>query len=95
LASFLFNSGRTLHEVQHLLGHTQIKTIQLYSHLSQDTLLDASNAVTQAVGHLFTPLQSSLKVVRVMSSLQMSNAANFRSNLNASQLNNVPVRGSL
>lgn len=58
-ASFLVNAGRTLYEVQHLLGHTQIKTTQRYSHLSQDTLLDASNAVTRAVGHLFTPVASS------------------------------------
>lgn len=58
-ASFLVNSGRTLYEVQHLLGHTQIKTTARYSHLSQDTLLDASNAVTRAVGHLFTPTLSS------------------------------------
>ena len=54
-ASFLVNSGRTLYEVQQLLGHTQIKTTARYSHLSQDTLLDASNAVTRAVGHLFMP----------------------------------------
>ena len=58
-ASFLVNSGRTLYEVQHLLGHTQIKTTQRYSHLTQDTLLEASNAVTRAVGHLFTPMLSS------------------------------------
>ena len=54
-ASFLVNAGRTLYEVQHLLGHTQVKTTQRYSHLTKDTLLDASNAVTRAVGHLFTP----------------------------------------
>jgi integrase len=58
-ASFLVNAGRTLYEVQHLLGHTQIKTTARYSHLSQDTLLDASNAATRAVGHLFTPTLSS------------------------------------
>ena len=58
-ASFLVNAGRTLYEVQHLLGHTQIKTTQRYSHLTKDTLLDASNAVTRAVGHLFTPTLSS------------------------------------
>jgi len=58
-ASFLVNAGRTLYEVQHLLGHTQIKTTARYSHLSQDTLLDASNAVTRAVGHLFSPTLSS------------------------------------
>jgi site-specific recombinase XerD len=27
-ASLLINSGRTLYEVQHILGHTQIKTTQ-------------------------------------------------------------------
>ena len=54
-ASFLVNAGRTLYEVQHLLGHTQIKTTQRYSHLSQHTLLDASNAATRAVGGMFLP----------------------------------------
>lgn len=43
-ASLLINQGRTLYEVQHLLGHTQVKTTQRYAHLSQDTLLAASNA---------------------------------------------------
>lgn len=44
-ASFMVNSGRTLYEVQKILGHTQIKTTQRYAHLSQDTLLDAANSV--------------------------------------------------
>jgi integrase len=35
-ASLLINSGRTLYEVQHILGHTQVKTTQRYAHLSQD-----------------------------------------------------------
>ena len=56
-ASFLVNAGRTLYEVQHLLGHTQIKTTQRYSHLSQNTLLDAANTVTRVVGHLFVPTE--------------------------------------
>jgi integrase len=64
-ASFLVNSGRTLYEVQHLLGHTQIKTTQRYSHLTQDTLLDASNAVTRAVGHLFMPMVSASPAAQV------------------------------
>ena len=55
-ASLLVNSGRTLYEVQHILGHTQVKTTQRYAHLSQNTLLDAANAATRAVGHLFMPL---------------------------------------
>ena len=49
-ASLLINSGRTLYEVQHILGHTQVKTTQRYAHLSQDRLLAASNAATLAVG---------------------------------------------
>jgi integrase len=57
-ASFLVNAGRTLYEVQHLLGHTQIKTTQRYSHLTQDTLLDAANSVNTALGGMFVPMVS-------------------------------------
>lgn len=68
-ASFLVNSGRTLYEVQHLLGHTQIKTTQRYSHLTKDTLLDATNAVNSKIGHLFTaPLLPSGKAPQLTSS---------------------------
>lgn len=42
-ASFLVNHGRSLYEVQRILGHTQIRTTQRYAHLSQDTLLEAVN----------------------------------------------------
>lgn len=49
-ASLLINSGRSLYEVQKLLGHTQIKTTQRYAHLAPETLLEASNAATKAVG---------------------------------------------
>ena len=48
-ASLLINSGRTLYEVQHILGHTQVKTTQRYAHLSQDTLLAAANTATVAI----------------------------------------------
>jgi integrase len=59
-ASFLVNAGRTLYEVQHILGHTQVKTTQRYAHLSQDTLLAAANAANKAVGHLFRPMASTV-----------------------------------
>ena len=59
-ASFLVNSGRTLYEVQRLLGHTQIKTTQRYAHLSPDTLLDATNAANKAVGGMFLPMTPAL-----------------------------------
>ena len=48
-ASFLVNAGRSLYEVQKILGHTQIKTTQRYAHLSQESLLSAANAVSNAV----------------------------------------------
>jgi len=48
-ASFLINSGRSLYEVQKILGHTQIKTTQRYSHLSQDSLIAAANTATKSI----------------------------------------------
>jgi integrase len=54
-ASLLINSGRTLYEVQHILGHTQVKTTQRYAHLSQDTLLAAANSATNALGAAMMP----------------------------------------
>ena len=42
-ASFLVNSGRSLYEVQKLLGHAHIKTTQRYAHLSDETLISAAN----------------------------------------------------
>lgn len=48
-ASFLVNSGRSLYEVQRLLGHAHIKTTQRYAHLSNETLANAVNAVATFV----------------------------------------------
>jgi integrase len=61
-ASFLVNAGRSLYEVQRLLGHTQIKTTQRYAHLSHDTLLDATNSVTNVLGGMFVPLSKATSV---------------------------------
>ena len=49
-ASFLVNSGRTLYEVQKILGHTQVKTTQRYAHLSQETLIEAANSAVAVAG---------------------------------------------
>jgi len=51
-ASILINSGRSLYEVQHLLGHTQVKTTERYAHLQQDTLLQAASVVPNIIGNL-------------------------------------------
>lgn len=49
-ASILVNSGRSLYEVQKLLGHSQLSTTQRYAHLTQDTLREAAEKVGQVVG---------------------------------------------
>ena len=49
-ASFLVNSGRSLYEVQKILGHSQIKTTQRYAHLSQETLLEAVDSLGSVTG---------------------------------------------
>jgi len=54
-ASLLINSGRTLYEVQKILGHTQVKTTERYAHLSHGTLIDAANAASSAVGMMWNP----------------------------------------
>ena len=48
-ASFLINSGRSLYEVQNILGHTQVKTTQRYAHLNQDSLLKAVNTAGETI----------------------------------------------
>lgn len=50
MASNMVNSGRSIYEVSKVLGHTQLKTTQRYSHLSQDTLLAAVDASADAAG---------------------------------------------
>ena len=55
---YLSHSRRSLYEVQKILGHTQIKTTQRHAHLSQDTLIDAANSATLAVGVAMMPMVS-------------------------------------
>lgn len=44
-ASFLVNAGRSLYEVQQLLGHADIRTTSRYAHLSRDRLMEAVETV--------------------------------------------------
>ena len=57
-ASLLINSGRSLYEVQNILGHSQVKTTQRYAHLANETLLEAANAGTQAVGNVMRRMKT-------------------------------------
>jgi integrase len=45
-ASFLVNDGRTLYEVQQILGHSTPHVTMRYAHLSTRTLQDASNSAS-------------------------------------------------
>jgi integrase len=45
-ASLLVNSGRTLYEVQQILGHSDAKVTERYAHLSKRTLRDAANSAS-------------------------------------------------
>ena len=45
-ASFLVNEGRTLYEVQQILGHSDAKVTERYAHLSKKTLQDAANSAS-------------------------------------------------
>ena len=48
-ASFLVNSGRTLYEVQKILGHSTSKVTEKYSHLSSATLQAAANSASVVI----------------------------------------------
>jgi integrase len=48
-ASFLVNSGRTLYEVQQILGHSDPSVTQRYAHLSSKSLQDAANSASVAI----------------------------------------------
>jgi len=48
-ASFLINAGRTLYEVQRLLGHHDPKVTMRYAHLSPQSMRDAVNLVGNLV----------------------------------------------
>ncbi|WP_217646522.1 tyrosine-type recombinase/integrase [Nitrosomonas sp. Nm34] len=45
-ASWSVESGRSLYEVQEILGHSDPKVTMHYAHLSTKTLLDASSCVS-------------------------------------------------
>jgi integrase len=48
-ASLLINSGRSLFEVQKILGHSTPIMTQRYAHLTTKTLQEASNAAGDAI----------------------------------------------
>jgi integrase len=49
-ASMLVNEGRSLYEVQQLLGHSDPKVTERYAHLAPSTLQQAANSVAPRLG---------------------------------------------
>jgi integrase len=54
-ASFLVNGGRTLYEVQQILGHSDAKVTQRYAHLSTKTLQEAANSASLKIKGAMKP----------------------------------------
>jgi len=48
-ASFLVNSGRSLYEVQQILGHSDPSVTQRYAHLSSRSLQEAANSASAVI----------------------------------------------
>ena len=48
-ASMLINDGRTLYEVQQILGHSNPKVTQRYAHLTAKTLEAAANCASDRI----------------------------------------------
>lgn len=48
-ASFLVNNGRTIYEVQKILGHSDTKVTERYAHLSTKTLQAAADSASVAI----------------------------------------------
>lgn len=48
-ASFLVNSGRTLYEVQQILGHSDPSVTQRYAHLSTKAMQEAANSASLCI----------------------------------------------
>jgi integrase len=48
-ASMLINGGRTIYEVQRILGHSDTKVTERYAHLDQRTLQEAANSASLVI----------------------------------------------
>ena len=63
-ASFLVNSGRSLYEVQKILGHSSHSVTERYAHLSSKSLMDAANTASVMIkGATMTTAEVATKAV--------------------------------
>jgi site-specific recombinase XerD len=63
-ASFLVNSGRTLYEVQQILGHSTPNVTTRYAHLSTKSLQDAANSASIIINEAMQ-MKPKLEIVAV------------------------------
>lgn len=63
-ASFLTNNGRTLYEVQQVLGHSSPQVTQRYAHLTKETLSEASAVAADRIFAASPPSVPALKLVK-------------------------------
>jgi len=54
-ASFLVNSGRSLYEVQRILGHSSHSVTERYAHLSSKSLMDAADSASVLIKGAMQP----------------------------------------
>ena len=57
-ASFLINSGRSLYEVQQILGHSDPSVTQRYAHLTSRSLQEAANCASVAIARSAATVQA-------------------------------------
>lgn len=58
-ASMLVQANVPIYTVSKILGHTQLKTTERYSHLADETLLAATDTAANAMGNTWFPPQNS------------------------------------
>jgi site-specific recombinase XerD len=56
-ASFLVNSGRTLYEVQQILGHSSPLVTQRYAHLSTKAMQEAADTAGDIIADAMAKLR--------------------------------------
>ena len=79
-ASFLVNSGRSLYEVQELLGHADIRTTSRYAHLAREKLVEAVECIP-------TLSLKALKVVKAVKKVKVVKVVKVvKSDLNPDEL---------
>ena len=74
-ASFLVNAGRSLYEVQKLLGHYDPKVTMRYAHLSSDAMLEAANVVGRVVTMEMSRNQAKAEEKHVRAALSVAEGA--------------------